>query len=126
MPDLSLKRRHSDVQGDIQSLLKRRGDSKEDKPKTVPCDCKLAPNSKDISCQNRFIEEMKRTLAESFTNNLELFIKNGETPEMPFNGRIVLLVPPSMHQRLHFRAESDRKSLNQWLMDVLLNELDKR
>lgn len=94
--------------------------------KKASCDCALSSEPEAPSCRKLLIEEVKHTVAESLAKHFESFVKKKKLPPKPFNGHLELQIPPLLHQKLHFRAEADNKSINQWMTDLLTNTIENK
>jgi predicted HicB family RNase H-like nuclease len=56
---------------------------------------------------------------------LEFCAERGEKPEKPYSGRFVVRLEPDTHQRIHIHATQNGVSLNQWIIQVIVRELER-
>lgn len=72
-----------------------------------------------VTFQGRSVEELEQAFRESIDDYLEFCAERGEEPDKPFTGRLMLRLPPEIHRKAYVRAQSEGKSLNQWISDKL-------
>jgi predicted HicB family RNase H-like nuclease len=48
-------------------------------------------------------------------NILDFCKELGRAPEKPFSGKLMLRLPPEIHERAMYRAKCDGLSLNTWI-----------
>ena len=73
-----------------------------------------------ITFQGRSVEELEAAFQDSIEDYLAFCQERGEDPDKPFSGRLMLRLPPALHREVHVRAKREGKSLNQWIMDKLI------
>lgn len=59
--------------------------------------------------------ELARAFRESIDSYLELCAENGQQPDRPFNGKILLRTEPALHRKAALRAAAEGLSLSQWI-----------
>ena len=59
--------------------------------------------------------ELMRAFRESIDSYLEFCAENGQQPDKPFNGKILLRTDPELHRKAAQRAASEGTSLNRWI-----------
>jgi predicted HicB family RNase H-like nuclease len=64
-------------------------------------------------------EELERSFRESIDFYLEMCARDGVSPDRPFSGRFNVRISPEIHRKIAEIAAHQRKSLNQWVADVL-------
>lgn len=69
------------------------------------------------------VDELEESFRKTVDGYLELSKKAGVKPQKPYSGRLVLRMPPEVHARCAMMAEANKKSLNQWVVDVLEQEV---
>ena len=72
-----------------------------------------------ITFQGRTPEELERSFQESIDFYLEMCARDGVPPDRPFSGRFNVRINPEIHRKIAETAAHQRKSLNQWVADVL-------
>jgi predicted HicB family RNase H-like nuclease len=81
-------------------------------------------NSHDvITFQGTCVEDIKQAFIDSVEDYLEFCHKRGEKPEKPFSGKIVLRIPPEVHQQAFVKAKESGISLNKWLEKAIEKQL---
>jgi predicted HicB family RNase H-like nuclease len=65
------------------------------------------------------VEELETAFHEAVDDYLAACAKLGQQPNKPASGKILLRVPPEIHSAAIMVAESEGKSLNQWVAHVL-------
>jgi predicted HicB family RNase H-like nuclease len=66
------------------------------------------------------VSELRAAFKEAVDDYLKTCKKAGKAPQKPYSGRILLRVPPEIHARAMMLAESEGKSLNSWVLALLL------
>ena len=59
--------------------------------------------------------ELTRAFRDSIDTYLELCKEKGQTPDRPFNGKILLRTDPGLHRKAALRAAAEGVSLSQWI-----------
>lgn len=71
------------------------------------------------------VDELEIRFRESVDNYLEISKKAGVKPQKPYSGKLILRMPPEIHARCAMLAQAHKKSLNQWVVDVLEHEISE-
>lgn len=72
-----------------------------------------------ITFQGTSVEELEQALKDSVDEYLDFCKELGRAPEKPFSGKLVLRLPPEMHERAAFEAKTHGMSLNSWINDAI-------
>ena len=72
-----------------------------------------------ITFQGKSVEETERAFRDSIDDYLEFCQARGEEPDKPFSGRLMLRLPPHLHQEAYVSARREGKSLNQCIAEKL-------
>lgn len=65
------------------------------------------------------VEELETAFRESVDDYLQACERLGQQPGKPASGRLMLRVPPHVHQAALTAAQASGTSLNQWAAKVL-------
>ncbi len=65
------------------------------------------------------VDELESAFQEAVEHYLEVCEKTGQKPQKPYSGNITLRISPEVHAAVANAAEMSKKSLNQWVADVL-------
>jgi predicted HicB family RNase H-like nuclease len=77
-------------------------------------------NTRDvITFQGKSISELKQAFEDSVEDYLEFCASRNEEPEKPFSGKLIVRMPPELHQRMALEARRLGKSLNSYIVDRL-------
>jgi predicted HicB family RNase H-like nuclease len=60
-------------------------------------------------------KELARAFRESIDSYLELCTENGQQPDRPFNGKILVRTEPELHRKAALRAAVEGVSLSRWI-----------
>ena len=81
-------------------------------------------NTKDvITFQGQSVEEIKKEFKESVDDYLDFCSSRNENPDKPFSGKLSLRLDPEIHQKAFVAAKREKKSLNSWIVDSLIQRL---
>lgn len=72
-----------------------------------------------VTFQGRSVDELTQAFRNSIDDYLDFCAEQGEEPNKPFTGRLMLRLPPEVHRKAYVRAQREGKSLNQWISDML-------
>ena len=72
-----------------------------------------------ITFQGQSVEEIEQAFRDSVDDYLEFCAEQGEQPDKPFSGRLILRLPPELHRKAYVQAQQAGKSLNQWITEKL-------
>ena len=59
--------------------------------------------------------ELTKAFRESIDAYLEFCAENGQEPDRPFNGKILVRTEPALHRKAALRAAAEGVSLSQWI-----------
>ena len=70
-----------------------------------------------------FEAETARDLVAAFHDSVDDYLafcaEEGQEPQKPFSGRLLLRVPPELHGRISNAAARRSRSVNQWIAEAL-------
>lgn len=77
-------------------------------------------NTRDvITFQGFTVAEIKKAFKESVDDYLEFCKERNETPDKPFSGKFNLRLDPELHRQVYVAARQHKKSLNQWIAELI-------
>jgi len=83
-------------------------------------------NTKDIiTFQGKTVAQIKKAFVESIDDYLDFCAKRDESPEKPFSGKLNLRLTPEVHREVFIAAKRDKKSLNNWIVSVIVKEVSQ-
>ena len=68
-----------------------------------------------ITFQGKSVDELEQAFKDSIDEYLDFCKELGRAPEKPFSGKLMLRLPPEIHERAAYEAKSLGVSLNAWL-----------
>jgi predicted HicB family RNase H-like nuclease len=68
-----------------------------------------------ITFQGTSVAELEQAFKDSVDEYLGFCKELGRAPEKPFSGKLILRLPPEIHERATYQAKCDGVSLNAWL-----------
>lgn len=68
-----------------------------------------------ITFQGTSVKELEKAFKDSVDEYLDFCKELGRSPEKPFSGKLMLRLPPEVHERAAFQAKCDGQSLNAWI-----------
>ncbi len=68
-----------------------------------------------ITFQGSSVDELEQAFKDSVDEYLEFCLELGRAPEKPFSGKLVLRLPPEVHERAAYEAKCSGMSLNAWI-----------
>lgn len=68
-----------------------------------------------ITFQGISVDELEQAFKDSVDEYLDFCKELGRAPEKPFSGKLILRLPPEIHERAAYQAKCDGVSLNTWL-----------
>jgi predicted HicB family RNase H-like nuclease len=68
-----------------------------------------------VTFEGRSLDELRREMAESVEDYLELCADIGKDPERPFRGEFLVRTTPEVHRAAAVEAEASGMSLNAWV-----------
>jgi predicted HicB family RNase H-like nuclease len=70
-----------------------------------------------------FYGKSPSNLRKEFKNSLDVFLEvckeKGINPSKEYSGKFNLRISPNLHSKIAARAAADRKSINQWVSEIL-------
>ena len=80
-------------------------------------------NTRDvITFQGASVNELQKAFRDSVDDYLAFCAKRGEKPDKPFPGQFIVRVSSKEHQQLSVAAKKEKKSLNAWVRDHLIDD----
>ena len=76
-----------------------------------------------LTFQGRSIDELKQALKDTVDDYLEWCKERGKEPQKPLSGNIPLRLGPQLHRDVAAAALQEKKSLNQFVRDVLADHI---
>ncbi len=81
-------------------------------------------NTRDvITFQGTCAAEIRQVFIDSIEDYLEFCKERGEAPDKPFSGRLLVRMPPELHQRAYVKARQAGISLNEWINKAIEKQL---
>jgi predicted HicB family RNase H-like nuclease len=68
-----------------------------------------------ITFQGTSVDELEQAFKDSVDEYLDFCKELGRAPEKPFSGKLILRLPPEIHERAAYQAKSNGLSLNAWI-----------
>ena len=68
------------------------------------------------------VRELRDAFEEAVRDYLETCVKLGREPQKPYSGKLSLRLAPALHATVAVKAQLAKKSINQWVADVLDRE----
>jgi predicted HicB family RNase H-like nuclease len=65
------------------------------------------------------VDEFRTAFHEAVDDYLETCEKIGRKPQKAYSGKLMLRIPSDIHAVIAITAESNGKSINQWVTDIL-------
>lgn len=72
-----------------------------------------------VTFQGRSLDELRREMAESVEDYLELCADVGKDPERPYRGEFLVRTTPEVHRAVATEAEAAGMSLNAWVESAI-------
>jgi len=72
-----------------------------------------------ITFQGTSVEALEQAFKDSVDEYLDFCAELGRTPEKPFSGKLMLRLPPEIHERAAYKAKSCGLSLNAWIKQTI-------
>ena len=72
-----------------------------------------------VTFQGRSLDELRREMAESVEDYLELCQEAGREPDRPYRGEFLVRTTPELHRAASVRAQAAGMSLNAWVEATL-------
>jgi predicted HicB family RNase H-like nuclease len=74
-----------------------------------------------VTFEGRSLDELRREMAESVEDYLELCAEAGRDPEKPYRGEFLIRTTAEVHRAAASRAEASGMSLNAWVETAITN-----
>lgn len=68
-----------------------------------------------ITFQGTSVDELEQAFKDSVDEYLDFCKELGRAPEKPYSGKLILRLPPEIHERAAYEAKCRGQSLNAWL-----------
>ena len=68
-----------------------------------------------ITFQGTSVDELEQAFKDSVDEYLDFCKELGRAPEKPFSGKLILRLPPEIHERAAYQAKRSGVSLNSWI-----------
>ena len=72
-----------------------------------------------VNFEGESVKEIERSFQESVDDYLDFCKQRGEKPEKPFSGKFLVRLDPDVHRKITVAAQSQKKSLNAWIAEIL-------
>lgn len=76
-----------------------------------------------ITFQGTSVDELEQAFKDSVDEYLEFCKELGRAPEKPFSGKLMLRLPPEIHERAAFEAKTHGMSLNAWIKEAINQQI---
>ena len=70
-----------------------------------------------ITFQGTSVDELEQAFKDSIDEYLDFCKELERAPEKPFSGKLILRLPPEIHERAAYQAKSSGVSLNAWIKE---------
>ncbi len=77
-----------------------------------------------ITFQGTSVDELEQAFKDSIDEYVDFCKELGRTPEKPFSGKLVLRLPPEIHERAAYQAKNSGQSLNSWIKQGIQHMLN--
>jgi len=78
-----------------------------------------------VTFEGRSLDELRREMAESVEDYLELCAETGKDPERPYRGEFLVRTTPELHRAAATEAEASGMSLNAWVEAAIAQVVEK-
>ena len=79
-----------------------------------------------VTFQGTSLDELRREMAESVEDYLELCAEVGKEPERPYRGEFLVRTTPELHRAATIEAEAAGMSLNAWVEATITTVVRER
>ena len=79
-----------------------------------------------ITFHGESVAEVRRAFEEALDFYLASCAERGEPPNKVYSGKLMLRVPPQVHDAVASAAQSSGKSINQWAAEALERAAEER
>lgn len=80
--------------------------------------------SDKISYEGETLTDLEKDFRESIDDYVDFCKEMGKTPEKSFSGKILFRTNPELHSKIASNAQQQGKSVNAWLNDLVIKEID--
>lgn len=77
-----------------------------------------------ITFQGTSVDELEQAFKDSIDEYLDFCKELGRPAEKPFSGKLMLRLPPEIHERAAYAANCNGISLNTWIKQGIQQRLD--
>lgn len=78
-----------------------------------------------VSFHGGSVREIETAMHEAVDNYIAACKELGQSPNKPASGKLMLRVPPEVHQAAMIAAQASGKSMNQWATEALRAAADQ-
>jgi len=71
-----------------------------------------------LTFQGRTTDEIEKSFQETIDLYLTMCKEDGISPEKPYSGKFNVRISPELHRDITLQARSERKSINDWVIEV--------
>lgn len=79
-----------------------------------------------VTFEGRSLDELRREMAESIEDYLEVCAEAGKDPERPYRGEFLVRTTPEVHRAVATAAEAAGMSLNAWVETAITTVVRER
>ena len=79
-----------------------------------------------ITFQGISVEELEQAFRDSVDEYLNFCIELGRAPEKPFSGKLMVRLPPEIHERAAYEAKCSGLSLNAWIKQTIQQTINAK
>ena len=72
-----------------------------------------------ITFQGFSVDELEKAFHESIEDYLDFCKSRGELPEKPYSGKLIIRIPPELHQEISLEAKKQKVSINHLIHEAL-------
>lgn len=76
-----------------------------------------------ITFQGTSVDELEQAFKDSIDDYLDFCKELGRAAEKPFSGKLILRLPPEIHERAAYQAKRNGISLNTWIREGIQQRL---
>lgn len=76
-----------------------------------------------VTFHGESVSELEAAFHDAVEHYLEVCEQTGRPAQKPYSGRFALRMPPELHAQVAAKAATAGKSLNQWFIDTVQNNL---
>ena len=68
-----------------------------------------------VTFQGTSVDELEQAFKDSVNEYIDFCKELGRAPEKPFSGKLMLRLPPEIHEKAAYEAKCSGQSLNGWI-----------